>query len=695
MKVLVITSCTGEKTDNFEGQPVLEDFQRGESHFVGLEKKFSKHLQAAEKLYAGRQHLRLMQAVEQLRKQKKVQLDLYILSAGYGLIPSSQQILPYEVTFNSLNAGNLQDWAGKLNIPTRFRELLQQPYDFCLVLLGEKYWQACDLHTLSNSPVPVLAFCNTTVEAKLGAWANVKAVSLANKDAKRFRCNLIGLKGELGGRILIGLSKGLSPSKLKEMSSEEILAVLEKEEGALLMTSEKQKVKKARVIKPVVLRVPLPHIDKVVNLTDEWKQSPHRNKLRYFIPDWDDLVDPDYDFLNDKLSNDSSDWSNAVYAHQLHDQPCYDGILVSKITIDQNRQKQARIQEIGGIHRQLRIPGVMPVMGDCGAFGYIKEEKPPFSTSDILDYYSNYGFDLGVSVDHIIIGNDLEEIRRRYEITIQNAEDFINEHKKGDLPWTPIGAVQGWDPGSYAKAAQQYVKMGYQYLGIGGLVRRNTNELLSIVKEVTAVVPNDIQIHLFGISRLNALRLCQQMGVTSVDSASYLRKAWLGQKDNYYTVDGEKYAALRIPEVGNSVRTKKAMQEQNIDFDTLKARETACIRAVRAYNKGMAALESVLDLLEEYDRLLDDKAKSRRLDYQRTLEDKPWQSCPCSICKKHGVEVIIFRNNNRNRRRGFHNTYVFYDLLKKVINNPNFHVNQEHLLFERKVLDEKKQLNIY
>ena len=33
-----------------------------------------------------------------------------------------------------------------------------------------------------------------------------------------------------------------------------------------------------------------------------------------------------------------------------------------------------------------------------------------------------------------------------------------------------------------------------------------------------------------------------------------------------------------------------------------------------------------------------------------------------------GVEVAIFRGNNRNRRRGFHNTHVFYQLLSRLEN---------------------------
>jgi hypothetical protein len=48
-------------------------------------------------------------------------------------------------------------------------------------------------------------------------------------------------------------------------------------------------------------------------------------------------------------------------------------------------------------------------------------------------------------------------------------------------------------------------------------------------------------------------------------------------------------------------------------------------------------------------------------EYQVTLKNRPWEQCDCPVCTEHGIEVCIFRGNDRNRRRGFHNTRCFYD----------------------------------
>jgi hypothetical protein len=74
-----------------------------------------------------------------------------------------------------------------------------------------------------------------------------------------------------------------------------------------------------------------------------------------------------------------------------------------------------------------------------------------------------------------------------------------------------------------------------------------------------------------------------------------------------------------------------------------------------------------LDVLEAYDHLITpDRPPTREL-LRETLEARPWRTCPCDICRRDGIQVVIFRGNNRNRRRGFHNTYVFYRLLQRAL----------------------------
>ena len=49
-----------------------------------------------------------------------------------------------------------------------------------------------------------------------------------------------------------------------------------------------------------------------------------------------------------------------------------------------------------------------------------------------------------------------------------------------------------------------------------------------------------------------------------------------------------------------------------------------------------------------------------REKYLRTLEDRPWKKCDCPFCQQLGIQILIFRGANRNKRRGAHNTLMLY-----------------------------------
>jgi hypothetical protein len=83
--------------------------------------------------------------------------------------------------------------------------------------------------------------------------------------------------------------------------------------------------------------------------------------------------------------------------------------------------------------------------------------------------------------------------------------------------------------------------------------------------------------------------------------------------------------------------------------------------------EGPGALEALWPLVEGYATWdpIDDADLLN--EYRRLLTDRPWEQCNCRICRTHGIEVVIFRGNNRNRRRGFHNTRRFYDQFEQEL----------------------------
>jgi hypothetical protein len=86
--------------------------------------------------------------------------------------------------------------------------------------------------------------------------------------------------------------------------------------------------------------------------------------------------------------------------------------------------------------------------------------------------------------------------------------------------------------------------------------------------------------------------------------------------------------------------------------------ERQCMAALQQYTGDDGDTKKVLGLLREYDQVVGNR-KDYTEAYGETLQDAPWKKCGCRICREAGINVVIFRGSERNKRRGFHNIYAF------------------------------------
>lgn len=415
-----------------------------------------------------------------------------------------------------------------------------------------------------------------------------------------------------------------------------------------------------------------------LNKPTQTQQASDEPPMQFYLPNSEDLVDPEYDFLNDKHSPKREDrYAHDHYAHQFfQDENIFDGILISKTVIKPKLEQ--RIRDAGGLHKFYRLDTNVPIMGDCGAYSYRNEKKPPFTVRGIITYYKSLGFTYGVALDHLIFTDmPVKEQKRRQKITLKNASSFIEQCKRRRCEFKPVGIVQGWDAPSRCEMALKLLDMGYDHLAIGGMARSKDKEISETLRFIYSHLPEGVKLkmlHLFGVARLSLIPDFIRYGVTSADSAAPLRRAFLGtSQDNYWTCSEKRYAAIRVPEVksgGSKKRgiasTEAIMLKNGVSLNVLKEKEQKVLQLLRAYDKDQAGLEETLQAVLEYDKLHGDKRDHAKA-YRRTLQDRPWKMCGCPICEDKGIEVIIFRGNNRNRRRGFHNVKVFYDQFRTAI----------------------------
>ena len=127
-----------------------------------------------------------------------------------------------------------------------------------------------------------------------------------------------------------------------------------------------------------------------------------------------------------------------------------------------------------------------------------------------------------------------------------------------------------------------------------------------------------------------------------------------------YFLGNTAFSAIRVSDAHRLVR-----QQETIDEAAAQRLERIALSSLQAYgaDKGAGNLEDVLTAVRAYAELVGEVTERTRRDYRETLARQPWDYCKCSICEAIKIEVLIFRGNNRNRRRGFHNTWQLYQQL--------------------------------
>lgn len=407
--------------------------------------------------------------------------------------------------------------------------------------------------------------------------------------------------------------------------------------------------------------------------------------MRYFLPDSQDLVDPSFDFARERRSLTRLRQRDDLYAHEVFSQPAFDGILVSKGIVDgfdstgsrytlaqKHRLYRAGVRDFFRLTEEKRH---VTVMGDCGAFTYVAEKTPPYSVDDVIGFYLECGFDHGISVDHVILDFDRTldddpkqvpaEVRARQRVTLELARDFLKRCRDDRLPFEPLGVAQGWSPKSYALATTELQKMGYRYIAVGGMVPLKTPDILASLAAIDDVRRPDVRLHLLGVTRTENLREFARMGVESFDSTSPLRQAFKDDRDNYYTPK-RTFTAIRIPQVEGNPRLQKLISSGKLPQGRARELEKAALSAMQRFDAGDLSVEATLDALRRYDEFCAVKHDHTEA-YREVLTERPWKSCTCEICVALGHHVIIFRGAERNRRRGFHNVWIFYRRLQEQI----------------------------
>jgi hypothetical protein len=213
------------------------------------------------------------------------------------------------------------------------------------------------------------------------------------------------------------------------------------------------------------------------------------------------------------------------------------------------------------------------------------------------------------------------------------------------------------------------------------LVPLKAVQIHKIIQAIRDAVPKNTRIHLLGFAQADGIAEFLKYNITSFDTTSPLIRAFKAEKNNYYALNGSgelSYStAIRVPQATENRRFLKAAKEGKINQEEMQTLEKFSLATLRAFDRGTASIDETLEAVISYniflESSLDDNTEIRnklakKLEplYRNTLQAKQWKDCECPICKQVGIEVVIFRGSNRNRRRGMHNLFVYHNRIKQL-----------------------------
>ena len=402
--------------------------------------------------------------------------------------------------------------------------------------------------------------------------------------------------------------------------------------------------------------------------------------MKYFFPGTSDCIDPGYDFEREIHAPNLTP-RDYWYPHQSLTAAPYDGMLISKSLVDPSMSSRGglfrrwRRLKWGGAKKYLHFDAAedsLLVMGDCGAYSYAKLETPPITTEEAIDFYDSCEVDYALSVDHIIPGFTTDtrsdpdaDWKERYQLTLNYAKEFWDLTRDGRTSFRPIGVAQGWNAPSYATAVDDLQRMGYEYIALGGLSRLGLTDIAVCLESIRTIRRPSTRLHLLGVTPLFSSVWARRWGVASFDCTAPFRQAFLNERDNYYTPE-RTYLAIRVPRVDQNRKIRRHIDSENISFREARFLERRCLRLLRSYDRGEVPMGEVLNAVREYEFAFNTRDHTEQ--YRELLSDRPWEQCSCQLCEDLGIEIVIFRDKQRNNRRGFHNLHVFYQELQSSSN---------------------------
>lgn len=138
LRILVVGSCSKRKLIQHKDAPSCNDLSTKDALFKWQE-LLCDYVVSAREMYRGYLNQELTKGVDLLRAIEGLEVQLVIVSAGFGIIGENELIPPYDCSFSGMRKREIHTRKNDLMIEYDFARICSSGFDIVYLALGRNY----------------------------------------------------------------------------------------------------------------------------------------------------------------------------------------------------------------------------------------------------------------------------------------------------------------------------------------------------------------------------------------------------------------------------------------------------------------------------------------------------------------------------------------------------------------------------